>query len=190
MGLRINTIDAKIGIETIPSNLEISRKDARLNLKRNPVNVQIRTERPKVKIDQYEAFSSMGLKNYIDIAKEAAQRGYQQVMEYIEKYAQDGDMLAAIENGGNPLADIAQRDAFPVREFRGEVSFYSRPRITVEGELEISTNANPGFHVNVLSEYEPGKLNIKYTRAKVNIYLRQRPEVNIKYVGGNIDRVV
>ncbi|HHV96237.1 MAG TPA: hypothetical protein GXX37_07165 [Clostridiaceae bacterium] len=69
-----------------------------------------------LEIDQYPVFAGLGYKSSIDLVKEAAQKAYQHAIEYIGKTASDGDRLAAIELGGTPIADIAERDAFPEKE--------------------------------------------------------------------------
>ena len=46
-----------------------------------------------------------------DFYAEAAERGRMQALRYIAKCADDGDRLAAIERGGNPIAEIAFRDS-------------------------------------------------------------------------------
>ncbi len=188
MSLRISRTDGKIGIETTPAKLEITKRDARLSLRRNHVEIRMKTEHPKVEIDQYEAFASAGLKNSLDLAKEAARKGYRQVMEFIAKYARDGDMLAAIENGGNPLADIAERDAFPTDEYGLGFIPQAGPDFKVHGNLKIdAAAAKPEASNGIWSEYEPGEVNINYTRGKVNIYLKQRPSINIEFRGKNVD---
>ena len=58
------------------------------------------------------AFQSTGLKSFIELAGEGARLGFRQSMQYIAKTASDGDRLAAIEKGGSPICDIAERDAW------------------------------------------------------------------------------
>lgn len=90
---------------------------------------------PRIEIDQYECFATSGLKGSFDLAKEGAQLGYKQSMEYIAKTAQDGNRLAAIEKGGTPIQDIAKRDAWPVHEFGLGFMPKARPKITVKGSV-------------------------------------------------------
>lgn len=70
-----------------------------------------------LEIDQREAFFSIGRKSNLDVVRESAEITYKHVMEYIGRTAEDGDRFAAIELGGNPIADIAERDSFPEKEF-------------------------------------------------------------------------
>lgn len=190
MSIVISQTPAIIGIDrTTPSRLEINTQDAQLKLHQKHAKVNIETELPVVEIDQYEAFASSGLKNNRDLIKEAAQKGYQQAMEFIAKYAADGNRLAAIEKGGNPMADIVARDAFPEREF-GVVAMPSAgPRFSVRGgTIKFDPEKNgEGIHNGVEGNYIPGDVNFRYTPAGVNIYLRQHNSINIKYQGTRVD---
>jgi hypothetical protein len=56
--------------------------------------------------------SAIVKERFMSLSLESAWRGHQQALEYIAKCAEDGDMLAAIERGGNPIAEIALRDSF------------------------------------------------------------------------------
>ncbi len=53
-------------------------------------------------------------------------------MNYIGKTAEDGDRLAAIELGGSPIADMAERDAFPEKTFGTEITPYAGPKVDVK----------------------------------------------------------
>jgi len=70
-----------------------------------------------LEIDQSEAFASAGYKNMLDLFRESAQYARQHALEYIGKVAEDGDRFAAIELGGNPIAEMAESDAYPEKEF-------------------------------------------------------------------------
>ncbi|MCX7841767.1 MAG: DUF6470 family protein [Clostridia bacterium] len=186
--LRIEQTHAKTGIESTPSRLEIETQNATLELKQKHAKINIRTELPKVLIDQYECFAEAGLKNTADFTREMAQRGYQQVMEFIAKTAADGDRLAAIERGGNPIADICERDAVPEHEFGLDTIPKSRPRIDVKGELTLDPERNSeGVNNGVEGSYTPGRVDISFTPARVSIYMRQYNSIRFSYAASNID---
>jgi len=90
-----------------------------------------------LEIDQYPVFAGLGYKSSIDLAKETSQKARQHAIEHIGKTASDGDRLAAIELGGSPIADIAERDAFQ------------------ENTLAISTTplGQPKFDVKYITRY-------------------------------------
>jgi hypothetical protein len=146
MALSIRKADIVLEIESIPAKLEIRTKAATLELKQKHAEIKIDAELPKVKIDQYECFAEAGLKNNQDLLWEMSRLAEKQILEYIAKVAEDGDRLAAIEYGGNPIADIAERVAFPEKEFGMATIPKSRPAISMEGSLTIEHEGNqPGM---------------------------------------------
>lgn len=156
---------------------------AKLEYRQKHARVNINTEKPKVLIDQYECFAETGLKNNYDFAKEAAQLGYQQVMSYIQETAQDGNTLAAIERGGNPIAQIAARKAFPEKTFGLAFIPQSRPHIEVTGNVDIQWDRNwEGAMTGVEGNFIPGRVNIYFTPAKLSFLVRQYPSINFSYV--------
>ena len=180
MALEISQTYAKIGMETSPLKLEMQTQQARLQLHQKHAKVKLETEPVLVEISQYEAFASAGLKNNFDRARDIAQQAYQQVMEYIGKTAEDGGRFAAIEKGGNPIADIAVRDAYPVHEFGLGTIPKVGPRFNVRmGSVKIEPERNGD---GVEGAYLPGRLEFNVTPSEVNIFMRQYADINIKYI--------
>ena len=100
-------------------------------MKRQQPQLNIDTEPVRVHIDQYECFAELGYINFFDIARIQKQKGYQRVMEYIARTARDGDRLAAIELGGNPIADIAEEKSNSTPEGEPVKLPFPRPRFNV-----------------------------------------------------------
>lgn len=191
MGLVINQTYAAIKVETTPSELNIDSEAARLELKQKQARVNIHTELPRVEIDQYECFATAGLKNVYDMTKEAAQRGISQAMEYIAKMAGDGDAFAAIEQSGNPIADIAVRDSVTEHEFGLDFIPKARPKITVKGGVQIDPERNSEGATNgVEGTFRPGYVKIDYTPAKVSIGISRYNSINISVEGKNVNTYV
>lgn len=188
MGLSISHTDIKLGIESSPARLEMQSQPARMVFHQNNAKLNINTDPPRVTIDQYECFAEAGLKNNFDLLKEASSRAYQNALDFIGQTAEDGRTLASIENGGNPIAQIAARDAFPVHEFGIGFIPQSRPKIDVTGSIQIEPvlDAN-GATNSVTGDYTPGSLNISYIPWQLNIYVKQYPTINIQYEGNTVD---
>lgn len=183
MAITISQTHAQIGIERMPGRTQMQSQNARLEMHQKHAKVNIETELPRVQIDQYEAFASAGLKNNADLLKDAVQRGYQQVMEYIGKIAADGDTLAAIEHGGNPIADISERDAYPEHEYGYDYLPKAGPKFDVTGYVKLDPEPNgQGTTNGVEFKYIPGNLNINYTPGKVDVFIKQYASINIKYI--------
>lgn len=184
--LRIEQSYAKIGIETTKPQYMAESRQSRLKLEQTHAKIEIDKQEPRVIIDQHECFATAGLKNDYERAVEAAQDAKQQVMEYIAKNAADGDMLASIESGGNPIAEIAERDSYNQHEFNIDLIPKARPRIEVSGG-DIHFNLNEG---QVKSQVEEGFLNTRFTEGSIRKYLLQKPSIRINFVGNNIDKYV
>ena len=186
MGISINQTYAKIGIDRAPSRLDIQTENARLGLHQLQAKINIHTELPKVQIDQYEAFASAGLKNNIDLTDEAAQKGQQQALEYIGKMAGDGNRLAAVEKGGNPIKEIAIRDAYPVHEFGLTFIPKTGPKISASGSIEFNLeNSEAGVNNWVEADFTPGNVSLDFTPSQISVYLREYASININYQAGD-----
>lgn len=192
MDIRITTTDARIGIETIPARLERKSNPARMEIKQKQALLEIETVKPRIKIDQYEAFASAGRKNNLDLAVDIAQEGYKQVMEYIAKKASDGDRLAAIHIKRDPIVEFAERDSYVKRDFNIDFIPKARPKITVEeGEVKVELAGGPNaFFDKVKINFVPHTYETKYIPGNVNIYMEQYPSVDIEYIGNNVDQYV
>jgi hypothetical protein len=180
--LRISQTYAQIGIQTKTTQLNMYSTLPKLSIHQEHVQVEIESELPRVHVDQYQCFAEAGLKNNMDMLKEAAQLAFQQRMKYTAKVVSDGDMLAAIENGGTPIADIAERDAYLEKEFNFDTIPKSRPRIEVTGNLKIGFR--PG---RVVFSTDLGSIENKIIPGQVNIYMKQWSSVTIEYIGENVD---
>lgn len=180
--LRISQTYAKIGIRTQNAQLNIRTVQPQVKISQEHAKVQIESELPRVHIDQYQCFAEAGLKNNMDLMRETTQLAYRHVMAYISQTAADGDRLAAVEKGGTPIADIAERNAYPEKEFIFDMIPKSRPKIEVTGDLKI--NSTPG---SVTFDARRGQVDIQATRPEIEIYLRQKPSVRFQYIGRNVD---
>lgn len=185
MQLRITTTPALIGIRIQPAKVEMESPRPLLEMRWQKPQLNIEVEPVRVHIDQYECFAELGYKNFLDLARAEAQRGYQRVLEYIAQTAQDGDRLAAIELGGNPIADIAEERSYDVPDAEPITLPIPKPRFYVTGGVSI--NFHPGkIHFNAIVS----PVRFKVAPHRVDIYLRQYPSITIEYVGHHIDRRV
>ena len=180
--LRITKTDAQIGIETRKAQVEMNSRTAKLNIQQNPGKVEQTSELPKVQIDQYQCFAEAGRKNNMDLMLEIKQLAEQRAAEYTAKVVSDGNSLAAIENKSNPIPGFAERDAYPEHEFGMVTMPQSRPKIEVTGDLKFNVEKS-----SVDIEFEPNKLDVQVTPHEVNIYLKQKPSLQIEYLGEKVD---
>lgn len=183
MALYITQTYARIGIERTPSKLELRTEPARLDIHQRHAKVNISTELPRVIIDQSEAFASAGLKSNGDMVKEGTQKGRQKCLEYIGKTVADGNALAAIENGGNPIVEIVKRDFYKTHEFNIDFIPKVGPKITVVGDINIEMEKDSdGLNNGIESRFFPGDLEMNFTPAQVRVFLSQYASIKFDYI--------
>jgi len=175
--LQIKSTPALIGINTIPGRQSIRQPKGELSVTTSRAEMRIDRELPKVLIDQYQCFAEAGLKNPTDLMKDISQWCYKCLMEGIANYNQEGDMLAQIEKGGNPMPMIAENRAFPRYDFNIDFIPKSRPKIDVTGYINIEWDIK-----KPVINYEVRKPVIDYQPGKVEITLRQWPSLEINFV--------
>ena len=191
MGLEISSVPAKLHIETTPSRLDIQTRKARLEFRTERAKVNVHTELPRVVIDQYECFASMGLMGPVDLTRQEGQYAMQQALKYASKVSADGDSMAAIENPVDPMPDIVERDAFPEHEFVLDYIPKARPRITVTGGVKVNIEGEmPGALNGVKATYTPHEIRINYMPSQVRISMAQYPSTRMRYVPNRFDKYV
>lgn len=186
--LKISTTPALIGINRTPGKLEIQQPGPDVNMNTQHPKVEIDSELPKVQIDQYQSFADAGLKNFLDLTREAAQLGKQAAMRGIERRVRQGNELADIQNGFGAIPRQAQENAFELfnKEFNIGTVPKSRPKIDlIEGKVNIQVHEG-----KVNMDVKVNRPTIDYTRGKVDIYLRQKNSIEIQYIGSKFDKVV
>jgi len=189
MPLQINRTDAKISVETTQSRLEIESRKARLELRSRKAGLDMHTELPRVVIDQYECFASAGLMGPIDLTRQAAQEAKQNALDFTSKISSEGELLAAIENKANPMAEIAMQNGTTAHEFGLDYIPKARPKITiVGGEVEINSPGNPlGATNGVEGEIIPAAMKIEYTPSQVKIAVERYASIEMRYVNSQIN---
>lgn len=191
MGLEISRIPAKLNIETSPSRLDIRTRKAKLEFRAERAKIDVHTEMPRVVIDQYECFATMGLMGPIDLTRQEARYAMRQALIYASKVSADGDSMAAIENPVDPMPDIVERDAFAEHEFVLDYIPKARPEITVTGGLQVNVEGEmPGALNGVKAEYTPASIRINYTPSKVRISMARYPSISMRYVPSKFDKFV
>ncbi len=184
--LRINRTDALIGIETIPARLSIKQPKVDFELKQKQSKVEIQSEQIQVRIDQRECFNESGLKDNTTFSREAAELGKQAAMQAIDRITQEGNLLADISGGSEAIADAALQNTSTQAVYEAAIMPASRPKLDfVGGNVDI--RVEEGL-VEVLSK--PNKPVIEAEPGEVKISLRQRPQLDIEYIGNSVDKKV
>lgn len=183
MGFQINTVKAQIGINTTKGEFSIRQPKGEQSITTEKTKLHIDSELPKVKIDQYQCFAEAGLKNYMDLTRENTQYATQKLQEAIQRYISDGDRMAMIGNNmSDAIPELAYQNSMDKEKvFDIGTIPKSRPKINVTGRLDISWDIGKA---NI--EYKVNKPQINITKNKVEIYLKQKPSIEINYVNEKI----
>lgn len=163
--LNISSQNAKLSINTTRTIFNLKITNPQIQIDSEPAKLDIRQAKGELEIDNTPYRYSIGIKNIQDMARDNAQAGRQTALETIRRIAEEGDRLANIANGGNPIADIA-----------AESNVAEAPEITwayIEPP-SINYKVIPA-QISVI----PGKLDIDLQRGTVNSNL-ERGTVDIR----------
>lgn len=184
MDLRITQTYGQIGIETYRSHIEIQQNPPKAHIEQRPPELTIDRKPPKVYIDQTQCFAESGLKPALQLASDFYREGLQVAFEAIGRIAQEGSRLAAIEKGGNPIPEIAGEKSRRDYEITMVQMPKSRPDIEWDmGYLHINWKPNPAKIE--WETYTTAQINA--SRHRVDIYMKQWPDIEIEYIGNSID---
>lgn len=185
MDLRITTQNGFIGINTTPEKMNIDYGKSNYNFQTKNPSIDMQITQPKVKIDQSKPLAEIGLKKVFDFISSNVQKGRQAAFRGIGRIASQGDELARIETGSNVIASQAEYNAFDQNKKEANIDFIpkSRPKIDLE-KGKVNINLQEG-EVDIQSK--PQDVDLNLDRGKVEIYLRQKPFIDIEYIGNHLD---
>lgn len=182
--MQIYTLDihfsfGRLGIEYKRGNMEIKTDlHGSFDIKKSLPELDVKIEYPRIeKIDQEAAFSEIGLADMPELARQWFYEARDLTWQAVERIVQEGDALGAIEKGVS-IADLAESDAFPEKDFNVDFIPKTPPEIYFsEGRVDISLREG---HVEVSTN--PFPVDVSYEYAIVRPYLEQPPYIKIKAV--------
>lgn len=178
----INQTFGRIGIEQSRDIMHMNAPPADFKLEKKPVTLSIKKTWPAVHINQTETRASMGYKPVVPFQKDIAQKGQSIALAGIRRIAREGDRLGRIEEGGNPIPEIAEANAWPEKEFNIAMIPKTPPDISYTGSLDIKVV--PG---NVAVDSEARFPQTSVQKGSLDVYVRVKPAVNIDVTGQWID---
>ncbi len=181
--LKINQYFGRIGINHVPSQLEISCQRAAMEIQQELGQIELKRVPPAVKIDLKEAFGDLGMRKPDQAAQKATQDAWRTYYRGLARVVQEGDRLSRIERGGHPLIDILRENFNQQKELNVTAAPKARPKIEMVGG-ELYYHYHPG---GVSIEVQPQPPEIRYHPGKVDIYLLQKPRLEIEVIGVNVD---
>ena len=149
--IRLESISAQISIHTNKAQQSIEQPKADVSIQQPKADLKIETTPANLSIDQTEAWADMDLKHISRRVAEAANQAKKDALEGIARRAQEGQQLMRIEDGGNPIADIAKKNG-----------------------------AKPIYPFNIGYIPSAGSVKIQFEPAKVNIDVKSnKPNINV-----------
>ncbi|MCG7344354.1 DUF6470 family protein [Sporosarcina sp. ACRSL] len=177
--LQIQTTRGILGLQIDKPVQEIEQPKATIHQEQPAAILEMSTTSSQLSIDTTEARADIDLKSPLRRGDENAQYGMQTILEGIARRAQEGQQLMQIENGGNPIADIAKQNTNPPPAPLGIRFVGNRTKIQMSfqpGTLNINaTPQKPVFDVQV------NKPIHTYTTGKVSGVMEQYPSIQIDW---------
>jgi len=182
MDLRINQQLGLIGLDIKPPAFQMNIRHPRLDLEITPPELQIEQKLPQLEIDQTQCFIDMDRRPPMDFLRHVVGRAREAVLQAIARIAKEGDMLAAIEKGID-IADVALMNSQQLKEFNVAAVPEHRPEIDVIIH-DPSISLVPGdVGVNPVN----GQVNGYLDWGRVKVFWRQKPYIDIDYIGRRVD---
>lgn len=184
--LRITRTEGLIGINTTPARMQISQPKPDFEIQQKNSTVILRTEPIQVRIDQSQCRNEIGYKTNTAFMDDISERGQQAVMEGIARIVAEGNRMAEVPNNGSAIAQIVAENSLQVYDYNIDFLPKSRPEIDfVGGNVDISVDQG---YADIRSK--PNKPIIDVEIGSVEVYLRQKPDLLIEYIGNQIDESV
>lgn len=179
--IEIKTVPIEIEMKLTHAKLEYARGTAEMEVSRDKGGLQIKSRPIRVNLDTFEARNSV-LPTVATSISQAAQQGHQAVYEATAAYARQGRMMMETKLGEDVMNQIAAASANVGRDVNVNVEFLpsAAPEISWEGgEMNIR------YEMDKMNfDWRMQKMNFQFTPGDIEISVKQRPDVIIKYVGG------
>lgn len=183
--IRLQQTYAQIGLRITQPIQEILQAPAEVSIKQILATMNINRTPAKLDINQDQARNEVNMKMPDVYSRDNAEAARQAGLEAIAEMVQEGNQLAAIENHSNALVEIATNKALP------EPVDFNIAFIPSYGSVQIDYTPTE-LHI----EWERGgtELNVtprevvhNYTPGKTEVYLRQKNQLQIDFVGGTLN---
>jgi len=177
--IRIESTSAQIGLKTKNAVNHIEQPKADLSIEQPKAEVTIQTTKSKLTIDQTQARADVDLKSVFRRNDEAAQRGYQDLLEGIARRAQQGNELMKIEYKGNPIATQAiQNGQKAMKEF-GLKFVPSAGSVKINYEpAQVDINIEPQKPIIDVNVNKP---IYNYESGEVEVFLERKNDLKISF---------
>ena len=178
--IEIQTIPIEIQMKVTDARLEYARGTANLEISRDKGGLQIRIQPIQVNIDTFEARNSIVPTTMRSIGQKA-QQGRQAAYEATASISREGRMMMEATVDGQVIPNLA-RQAVLERPANLNIQFLpsTGPEISWSGgELSVQ------YEMDKLNfDWRMEQMQFTFVPGDIEFTMTQRPDVVIKYVGG------
>ena len=185
--LQIESAQAQLGFRSHRPHMQIKQRHADLQIDQEFAEINMSRTKPRLSIDQTEAFADANLKGALRQHEEFFQSGQRKYMEYLAKTVRQGDQLMRIEHGLNKYPQIIKQDHnTPPKQV--EIGWMPRTadRIKINfqpSELKVDVRIKePTFRVQI---NDP---QIQIPKWQTDTYVKQKNSIRFNVVGGNVNK--
>lgn len=181
--IEIQSVPIEIEMKVSHARLEYTRATADLEISRAKGGLSIKSRPIHLNIDTFEARNSI-VPSPMRATRQNAQRGQEAAYQATATYAQQGQLLLKAQVGEELVTQFAQ-DAMN-KNLKTNVGIEFLPTVGPEiscdpGEMNIR------FEMDKLNfDWRQSKGNFEFIPGNIEISVKQRPDVIIKYIGGPI----
>lgn len=179
--LNMHSQSARLAVESTQPRLNIHNNYPKLNMTHQKGGgIELKSGNIRVQIDQYPCRRQLGESTVSDSVAEQAEKGRQNVLDFIADTARQGDELAKMQPG--TLPEIALERTPKLESGRRGYSFPAPPDISwLPNSLKISyTPGSISFSANSV------KPEFQFSRGEVNISVARKAYLDIEYTGSPI----
>jgi hypothetical protein len=183
--IRLQQTHAQIELRITQPVQELQQKPAELSIKQESAKMSIENKPSQLRIDDEQFWNDLGYKSIPTLSLESVQHGRETVLDYIATKVQEGDQLGKIEHKLDAIIGIVTDKLLkPKADFN--IAFIPSP-----GSVKIQFTPAE-LHINWKKggadiQVTPNKVIHNYTPGKTEVYLQQRQQLQIDFVGTNID---
>jgi len=186
MDLRITQQPALVGLSIHKPAIKLNTTLPYLDIKTTPVSLQIDNPAAKLEIDWTQCRADMGLKTPPAVCRDNAQLSLSQGLEAIGTIAAEGDTLGNIEAPTNVGQLVASRlQAESEVDYNVALMPEHPPEVNVETR-EVEVTLEPR---EINCNLQRGILENNTEWAKVDMYLQQKPSINVEWIGSYYDAI-
>lgn len=178
--IEIQTIPIEIQMKVTNARLEYARGTANVEISRDKGGLQIRSQPIQVNIDTFEARNSI-VPTTMRSIEQKAQQGRQAAYEATANISREGRMMMEATVDGQVIPNLA-RQAVLERPANLNIQFLptTGPEISwTGGELSVQ------YEMDKLNfDWRMEQMQFTFVPGDIEFTMTQRPDVVIKYVGG------